>query len=122
MNMPCAFVYCIHECAIYSIHECAVYSIHECALCGVFLVHCAMCELLLSGIGFVVNAQGTYDVYCIQEYRVATISRLLKITGLFCRIPSLLYGSFAKETYNSKEPTNRSHPICASCIHCETFT
>ena len=31
--------------------------------------------------------------------------------GLFCRIWSLLQGSFAKETYNFKEPTNRSHPI-----------
>jgi len=44
-------------------------------------------------------------------YGVATISRLLKIIGLFCRISSLLYGSFAKETYNCKKPTNRSHPI-----------
>jgi len=40
---------------------------------------------------------------------VATISRLLKIMGLFCRISSLLYGSFANETYNFKEPTTRSH-------------
>ena len=31
--------------------------------------------------------------------------------GLFCRISSLLQASFAKETYNFKEPTNRSHPI-----------
>ena len=31
--------------------------------------------------------------------------------GLFCRISSLLWGSFAKETYNFKEPTNRSNPI-----------
>ena len=29
-------------------------------------------------------------------YGVATISRLLKIIGLFCRISSLLQGSFAK--------------------------
>ena len=36
----------------------------------------------------------------------------IQITGLFCRIQSLLQGSFAKETYNLKEPTNRSHPIC----------
>ena len=43
-------------------------------------------------------------------YGVATISRLLKIIGLFCRISSLFYGSFAKETYNFNEPTNRSHP------------
>jgi len=43
---------------------------------------------------------------------VATINRLLKIIGLYCRIKSLLYGSFAKETYNCKEPTDRRHPIC----------
>jgi len=42
---------------------------------------------------------------------MATIRRLLKIIGLFVRISSLLSGSFAKETYNFKEPTNRSHPI-----------
>jgi len=34
--------------------------------------------------------------------------------GLFCRISSLLQGSFAKETYHFKEPTNRSHPITMS--------
>ena len=33
------------------------------------------------------------------------------MTGLFCRISSVLQGSFAKETCNFKEPTNRSHPI-----------
>jgi len=37
---------------------------------------------------------------------VATINRLLKIIGPFCRISSLSQGSFAKETYNLKEPTN----------------
>jgi len=49
---------------------------------------------------------------CLYVYGLATISRLLKIVGLFCRISSLLWGSFAKETYNFKEPTNRSHLIC----------
>ena len=44
-------------------------------------------------------------------YGVAMSSRLLKIVGLFGRISSLLYGSVAKETYNFKEPINRSHPI-----------
>jgi len=47
---------------------------------------------------------------------VATISRLFKITGLFCKraLYKRLYP--AKETCNFKEPTNRSHPIfiCAS--------
>jgi len=32
--------------------------------------------------------------------------------GLFCRISSLLYGSFAKETYNFKKPTNRTSYSC----------
>jgi len=49
---------------------------------------------------------------------VATISRLLKILGLFCRIESLLLGSFAKKTYNFKEPTNRSHPIMYHARKC----
>jgi len=44
-------------------------------------------------------------------YGVATIDRLFKIIGLFCRILSLLQVSFTKETYHFKEPTNRSHPI-----------
>ena len=42
---------------------------------------------------------------------MATFSRIDKIIGLFCRISSLLQGSFAKETYNFIDPTNRSHPI-----------
>ena len=55
------------------------------------------------------------------DYGVATISRLLKMIGLFCRILSLLWVSFAyhfkeptnrsHQTYHFKEPTNRSHPI-----------
>jgi len=44
-------------------------------------------------------------------YGVATISRLLKIIGLFRRMSSLLLGSFAKETCDLKESTNRSDPI-----------
>ena len=56
-----------------------------------------------------------HNAYII--YGLATISRLLQITGLFCRISSLLLVSFAKETYNLKEPTNRSHHIYISCVH-----
>jgi len=44
-------------------------------------------------------------------YGVAMTSRLLKITGLFCRKSSLLQGSFAKETCNFKEPTSHNHAI-----------
>ena len=45
------------------------------------------------------------------------ISRLLKIIGLFGEYRSLLQGSFAKETYHFKEPTNRSHPIFTLLLH-----
>jgi len=43
-----------------------------------------------------------------MHYGVTMISRLLKIIVLFCRISSFLHGSFAKDTYNFKEPTNRN--------------
>jgi len=45
------------------------------------------------------------------DYGVASISRLLKIIGLSCKraLQKRLYS--AKETYNFKEPTNRSHLI-----------
>ena len=45
----------------------------------------------------------------------ATCSRLLKITGLFCKRALWKRRYFAQETYNFKEPTNRSCPI-ASCF------
>ena len=49
----------------------------------------------------------------LSLHGVASI-RLLKIIGLFCRIQFLLLGSFAKATYNLKEPTIQSHPIAVS--------
>ena len=54
-------------------------------------------------------------------YGVATTCRLLKIIGLFCRISPLLQGSFSKETYNFKEPTNLSLPICLSQESCHVW-
>jgi len=57
-------------------------------------------------------AQHIHTIKCVKlRYGVATNSRLLEIVGLFCKISSLLQGSFAKETYNFEEPTDRSHPI-----------
>jgi len=51
------------------------------------------------------------DVF--YDYGVATISRLLQMLGLFCKraLYKRLYSAI--ETYNFKEPTNRSHPIVA---------
>jgi len=36
----------------------------------------------------------------IYRYGVATVSRIDKVIGLFCRIQSLLWGSFAKKNYS----------------------
>jgi len=44
-----------------------------------------------------------------EGYGVATISRINKMIGLFCRILALLKGSFAKETCNFIDPTKQSH-------------
>ena len=44
------------------------------------------------------------------EYGVATISRLLKIIGLFCKRALWKRVYSAKETYNFNELTDRSHP------------
>jgi len=58
-------------------------------------------------------------------YGVATISRLLKNMSLLQDIMSL-QGTFAKETYNFKEPSTRSHPIGLVLIlfdnHIHTYT
>jgi len=48
------------------------------------------------------------------EYRMASISRIDKIIGLFCKrdFKKRLYS--AKLTYNFIDPTDCSHPICVS--------
>ena len=52
-----------------------------------------------------------YVMSCSSHYGVDTSIRLLKIIGLFLQNINSFIGSFAKETYNFEEPTNRSHPI-----------
>jgi len=53
----------------------------------------------------------SYACHVINEYGVATIGRILKFIGLFCKraLKKRLYS--AKETYNFKAHTHRSHPI-----------
>ena len=65
---------------------------------------------ILLGVNIVTTISICLD-RCILLCGVATISRLLKIMGLVCK-RDLYKGLYsAKETYNLKEPTNRSHPI-----------
>jgi len=49
-------------------------------------------------------------------YGVATISRMLKNIGLFCKRALQKRPIFCKETYIFKHPTHRSHPIFSLLI------
>ena len=52
-----------------------------------------------------------YETKCLYASGVSTISRLLKILGLSCRILSVLKVFFARETRNFKERISSSHSI-----------
>jgi len=52
------------------------------------------------------------------RYGVATNCRIDQIIGLFCRIASVLWGSFSQETYIFIDPTNVSHPIYTHVFDC----
>jgi len=75
--------------------------------------------LLFLGLNIVVSAQDlskelkTQEFRCSKEgaYGVATISRMLKNIGLFCKRALQKRPIFCKETYIFKHPTHRSHPI-----------
>jgi len=56
------------------------------------------------------------------RYGADTISRLLKIIRLFCRISSLLKGSLAKESYDCKEATNGRHGIESARVRRERLS
>ena len=56
-----------------------------------------------------------------NNHGVASTSRLLKITGLFCKRALLKRLYSAKETYHFEEPTNRSHPIICTRDHTSFF-
>jgi len=62
-----------------------------------------LCSISLQSISLYIS--------CILRYGVASVSRLLKTIGLFCKRDLYKRRYSAKETYAFKEPTNRSHPI-----------
>jgi len=68
------------------------------------------------GLFSMIMHHGTPKTCRIRQYGVATISRLLKITGLVCERALLKRQYSAKETYNFEEPTDRSHPIPPECL------
>ena len=50
-------------------------------------------------------------------YGEGTVSRIDKITCIFCKRVLQKRLHSAKETYNFIDPTDRSHPISTSCSH-----
>jgi len=102
--MPCV-THIQRICAIWS----HIYNAHSIACVYTYALCCSCMPLRRFHMQWV-----TQRIY-IHTYGVATISRLLKIIGLFWRISSVLQGSFAKETCTFQEPTNRSHPLYILC-------
>jgi len=67
------------------------------------------------------DLDGIFWEYSFDDwYGVASISRLLTITGLFCKRVLWKRWYSAKETYHFKEPTSRSHPIVCLGVWCRT--
>ena len=76
--------------------------------------------LIISTFHQFVCAWGVLIGWLSYWYGVASISRLLKIIRLFCKRALWNRRYSAKETYNFKEPTNRSHPLTLyhTATHC----
>ena len=73
------------------------------------------------GVGSAVDLRGRIGaahnhVVSDLDYEVATISKLLEITDVFCKRALLKRLHSAKETYDFKGPTHRSQPIAGLCV------
>jgi len=72
---------------------------------------------------YVTHSYVRHDSFtCVTWYGVATISRLLKLTCLFCKRALQKRLHSAKETYHFKEPIHRSHAIQhITTVYCNTL-
>jgi len=91
-------------CACFDVYVCTSY-IHMHIHIHVYLHACTHRYLYIY-----IHISYTSISFYTYAYGVAYVRRI-DIIGLFCRIASLLWGSFAKETYNFIDPTNISHSI-----------
>jgi len=96
-----------------------IFRFYRCGVCiSVHIFHsvsrlCMTCMYVFDVYVYVrgcecIYAEGRGEGSC---YGVATISRLPKNIGFFCKRALYKRRYSAKETYNSKEPTNHSHPV-----------
>ena len=78
--------------------------------CHTIAQHSLCCSVLQYAVSVLqcVAVRGKYIT--VHNYGVATISRMLKNIGLFCKRALQKRPIFCKETCIFKHPTNRSHP------------
>ena len=81
--------------------------------------------LLQKRLQFDRSSNQSHPILNLVEYGMALVSRIDKITGLFCKRDIYERRYSAKETYNFVDPTDRSHPIiqrvqCCVALCCAT--
>ena len=94
---------------------CGCRSVLQCAAVCCSVLQCAAvcCSVLQCVAVFITTCCSLLQTVSVVGYGMATISRFLQMTGLFCKKALKKRRYSANETYNFKEPTNRSHPIGA---------
>ena len=75
------------------------------------MTHCDTLQHIVSVTVATYSRHSVLQLHHFSHYGVATISRMLKNIGLFCKRALQKRPVFCKETCIFKHPTNRSHPI-----------
>ena len=111
---------CVDTCVdIHVYHDDTCICCHVCYACvdtcvDIHVYHddtCICCHVCYTCVETCVIYMCWHMCWHMCCYGVATWSRLLQFIGLFCKRALWKRRYSAKETYNFKEPTNRSHPI-----------
>ena len=98
-----AICYCVLQCVA------ACCSVLQClAVLGSVLQRLALCVTKHKG-------------YLLCGSGVATISKLLKIIGLFCKRALSKRRYSTKKTFTFNEPTNHSHPTRCGFVVCDRY-
>jgi len=107
----------VFMCVTGCIHICDMAHSNAAFICVTCLIH-AECTRRSMTLQHAATHCNTLQ-HTATRYGMASISRLLNIIGLFGKRDLYNRRYSAKETYNFKEPTNRSHPIphAAKCCN-----
>ena len=117
VSCVCAWSVCVCVCADQCVCVCVCVCVCACVCVCVCVFVCVCARVCVRVRANSISTQKRPTCYppC---YGVATISRLLKIIGLFCKRALYKRRYSAKETYDLKEPTTCSHPIVNTVSGC----